>query len=348
MDKQAEAPPDNSMSYENGSCVVDVSDLAQSMREQVRAYTARVAPERVHLAGVLARNGPHRSDSEVYAERIAETLESDGIDFTLYECIGEKPSDVSKVIREMNGRSDVHGILVFYPIFKKNSPMYGRRKGPYLNRSSGVYYKSDDDWLRDVVSPLKDVEGLGHNYNARWIFRARGRNRMEREVYIPCTALAVMKILQTYHPLESSVAEAQHKRWAGFRVTIVNRSEILGRPLAALLALEGASVYSVDDSSILEFMDGGRMRLRNDLTLNECLRQSAIVVTGVPSEDYCLPCDMILPETTVVNISEYANVDEAAVIHTPHIRLIPQIGKVTVAALEQNLILLHQRAMANK
>jgi methylenetetrahydrofolate dehydrogenase (NAD+) len=211
-----------------------------------------------------------------------------------------------------------------------------------------VYYKSDDDWLRDVVSPLKDVEGLGHNYNARWIFRARGRNRMEREVYIPCTALAVMKILQTYHPLESSVAEAQHKRWAGFRVTIVNRSEILGRPLAALLALEGASVYSVDDSSILEFMDGGRMRLRNDLTLNECLRQSAIVVTGVPSEDYCLPCDMILPETTVVNISEYANVDEAAVIHTPHIRLIPQIGKVTVAALEQNLILLHQRAMANK
>lgn len=37
-------------------------------------------------------------------------------------------------------------------------------------------------------------------------------------------------------------------------ITIVNRSEVVGRPLAAMLSNDGAKVYSVDVNDVLEFI----------------------------------------------------------------------------------------------
>jgi len=134
------------------------------------------------------------------------------------------------------------------------------------------------------------------------------------------------------------------KRWSGLKATIVNRSELLGRPLAALLALEGATVFSFDEHTTLMFMDGGRQRRCNDLTLEECLKQSSVVVTGVPSPDFLLPSEAVAPGTTVVDVSEFSNVDEETLLVRPDVKLIPHVGKVTCAALEQNLIQLHRSA----
>jgi hypothetical protein len=39
---------------------------------------------------------------------------------------------------------------------------------------------------------------------------------------------------------------------------------------------------------------------------------------------------------------------ENTILNRPDVKLIPHVGKVTVAALEQNLIRLHQRALLNK
>lgn len=313
--------------------IIDVSPLAAKMREQVRAYTASLSkPPR--LMGLLATSGPYRADAEIYSERIAETFAEDAIDYQLVRCPGESVENVEGVVRRLNADASVDGILVFYPIFK-----HRQKKGPYLNKSTGVYYKTNDDYLRDLVAKDKDVEGLCHHYNARRLFRARGMQRDDNEVYVPCTALAVKKILETYHDHLSPGLS----RWSGLHVTIVNRSEIMGRPLAALLALEGATVYSIDDESILLFKEGGRMRLCHNLTLEECLAQSSVVVTGVPSPDFALPSRAIAEGTTVVNVAEFLNVDEETLLERPNVKLIPHVGKVTVAALEQNLIQLHKR-----
>jgi methylenetetrahydrofolate dehydrogenase (NAD+) len=165
-------------------------------------------------------------------------------------------------------------------------------------------------------------------------------DRTQNEVYVPCTAQAVNQILESYHPFDHS----GENRWSGVTVTVVNRSEIFGRPLAAVLALKGATVYSVDDNSILMFMSDGQMRRCTDLTLDDCLVQSSIVVTGVPSPDFVLPCEAIT-DATVVDVSEYSNVCVDNLLERPNVKLIPSVGKVTVAALEQNLVRLHKRAM---
>ena len=158
-------------------------------------------------------------------------------------------------------------------------------------------------------------------------------------VLFPCTALSVLRILETYLPAQVTTS------WRGTVVTIVNRSEILGRPLAAMLANAGATVYSIDAESILLFRDGGRMRRCTEpsITMEHCIQQSTVVVTGVPLPHFAIPCDYINPCTTVVNVSEYPNVDENVLLEVPGVQFIPQVGKVTIAALEQNLIDLHRR-----
>jgi methylenetetrahydrofolate dehydrogenase (NAD+) len=340
-------------SYSQHPNVVDVHGLAQSLRQEVRTYTSR-SSTKPKLIGIMAdrsqSNNPQwrqdEDDAEIYSINIEETLREDGLEYELMRCPSNTIMDVEHAIRQANARSDVHGILVFYPIFKRDKQFASVLKshGPYLNSSTGVFYKTHDDYLRDIVSHEKDVEALGTGYNARWLFRAR--KQLLADPYIPCTVQAVLKILETYHSHgtlvscgtnEGLIDRLATQRWTGVTATVINRSEILGRPLAALMALQGANVYSVDESSVLQFLPGGRLR-RCHQTLQECLKQSTIVVTAVPSANFTLPSDCIQEGTTVVNV-----IDERTLLERPNVKLVAQVGSCTVAALEQNLVRLHRQ-----
>jgi methylenetetrahydrofolate dehydrogenase (NAD+) len=336
----------------SSSQVVDVTPLAESMRQQVRNYT-QSSPRPVRLVGVLAQAGPFRLDAELYSERIAQTCEEDGIIYELQRCTGQFPANVEELIQTTNSRPDVDGILIFYPIFKR--PDFVLKRGPFKNLLTGVYYKTYDDYLRDVVAKNKDVEGLCGNYNARLMFRSKAAmnpssSSLSNQEFssnddkiLPCTALSVKQILDHYHPLSTS---SPSQPWKGQIVSVINRSEIMGRPLAAMLASSGATVYSIDVDSIEKFRQGGRLRrcTEPNITMQWCLKQSNVVVTGVPSPDFHLPSEWISPGTTVVNVSEFLNVCEETLLDRPGIRYIPQVGKVTVAVLEQNLLRLHRNA----
>jgi methylenetetrahydrofolate dehydrogenase (NAD+) len=283
----------------------------------------------------LAEVGPFRQDAELYSERIQETLREDGIQYQLWRCQGHQQQQqkqkqkLESMIRQANDDSNVHGIVVFYPIYPPSIP------GPYKNRLTGVYYKTQDDYVRNVVDPVKDVEGI---CGTKW-YHGPQLKQPSRLVY-PCTAMSVQQILEHYHS----------KNWQDQVVSVVNRSEILGRPLAAMLAALGATVYSIDAHSILRFRPDGRLhhRCSSNVQLEDCLAESTVVVTGVPHADFDIPTDFLAEGTTVVNVSEFTNVCEDTLLaHRPDIKYIPQVGKVTVAVLEQNLVRLHQRSLAD-
>ncbi|CAN0497043.1 unnamed protein product, partial [Laminaria digitata] len=63
----------------------------------------------------------------------------------------------------------------------------------------------------------------------------------------------------------------------GKTVTIINRSEIVGRPLAAMLANDGATIYSVDVDSIFLFKRGALRK--TGATPEEAVGQSDVVIT---------------------------------------------------------------------
>ena len=109
-----------------------------------------------------------------------------------------------------------------------------------------------------------------------------------------------------------------------------------------VLANDGADVYSVDINSIYLFQ-GGKLRKCDDgETPESCVRKSTIVVTGVPTKAYRLPTEWIQPESTVVNVASFKNVDEEKLLQVPGVTYVPMVGKVTVAMLERNLMRLYE------
>ena len=67
------------------------------------------------------------------------------------------------------------------------------------------------------------------------------------------------------------------------------------------------------------------------------------MVTGVPTKAYKLPTDWIQPNSTVVNVASFKNVDEEALLKVPGVVYVPMVGKVTVAMLERNLMRLYEQ-----
>ena len=182
-----------------------------------------------------------------------------------------------------------------------------------------------------IRPPRRMVLRLYHNTNPQ-----QQQQQPKEPLVYPCTAMSVQQILEHYH-----LNGGGGGQWSDQVVSVVNRSEIMGRPLAAPLAASGATVYSIDVDSILRFRPDGRSkRCSQDTNLEDCLAESNVVVTGVPHPDFQLPTDYVSDGTTVVNVSDFSNVCEESILARPGIKYIPQVGKVTVAVLEQNLVCL--------
>jgi methylenetetrahydrofolate dehydrogenase (NAD+) len=267
------------------------------------------------LVGLLANSDPA---SRKYAEMTGKTLEKDGLRFELREV---KEEEVEDAIEQANMDNDVHGIMVYFPIFGAKPCFHGSHH---------------DDFLRDCISPTKDVEGMCHFYRHALYLNQRtiGHGHMGKCV-LPCTPLAVVKFLEHLGTYDSRLPLGE--RLKGKIVTIVNRSEVLGRPLAAMLANDGAVVNSVDIDSTYIFQNG-KLSISTDCT-ESLVRASDVVVLGVPSQSYKLDPSWVKEGAIVVNVAFSKNIDDDALLSTrPGVAYVGAVGKVTIAMLERNLL----------
>ena len=143
-----------------------------------------------------------------------------------------------------------------------------------------------------------------------------------------------MKILEHLNAYDKTLPIGN--RLAGKTITVINRSEIVGRPLGAMLANDGAKVYSVDINSIY-IMEHAKMTAA-DVDVENACRKSDIIITGVPTKAYRLPTEWVQQGATVINVSNYKNVDADELLKIPGVHYVPLVGKVTVAMLERNLV----------
>ena len=155
----------------------------------------------------------------------------------------------------------------------------------------------------------KDVEGLTHQYifNMYQNIRFLDEQKLQKSV-LPCTPLAVIKILE-YLGIYNSILP-YGDRLFGRVITVVNRSEVVGRPLAALLANDGACVYSIDVTGVQQFTRGeGLKKKRHEViekdgwSLADCVPQSDVVVSGVPGENYKFPVHLLRQGAICINFS---------------------------------------------
>lgn len=307
-----------------GGQKIDAGVISEPYREEVSAYIKEqmggVGPK---LLGLLANSDPA---ARKYAEWTGRACTRDGIRYEVVECTAE---ELENKLEEANSDPDVHGIMVYYPVFGAFPSFYGG---------------SMDDYLRDSISHKKDVEGLCFSYrrnlyrNIRYVDDANSK-----KCVLPCTPLSCVKIMEYLKVYDMTLPVGSHL--SNKVITIINRSEIVGRPLAAMLANDGATVYSVDIDSIYLFQRGKLVVV--EISVEDAIKKSQVVVCGVPTKDYKLNSAWVMPNTVVINVSSFKNVDEEQLLKVPGVKYVPMVGKVTVAMLERNLLRLYNNFAAD-
>lgn len=271
------------------------------------------------LAAFLANDDPA---AVKYAEWSQKTCQENGFGFKLHHVDKEELEDAIMVA---NNDNNVDGIIVYYPIFPGNP--------------------THDRYIQETVSLTKDVEGLCHRYLYNMYHNVRFLDAPANQLksILPCTPLAVVKILEHLHVYNTVIPYGN--RLYGKTITVINRSEVNGRPLAALLANDGATVYSVDLTGTQVFTRGTGIRQPRhqvldkgpDFGLEQCLPLSDVVISGVPTEKFKASTELLRDGAVCINFSSFRNFDGPAVKEKASI-YVPSVGKVTIAVLLRNLV----------
>lgn len=144
-----------------------------------------------------------REDDLAYERGILKNCESVGIETKIYETnVNITMDEFTKLVKEINDDNKIHGILVFRPLPEQ------------LNI----------DIIKNLINPKKDIDCM-NPINLQKVFEGAD------DGFLPCTPEAVLEILKYYKiPIK------------GANIAIVNRSMVLGKPLAMMLLEKHATV----------------------------------------------------------------------------------------------------------
>jgi methylenetetrahydrofolate dehydrogenase (NADP+)/methenyltetrahydrofolate cyclohydrolase len=182
--------------------IIDGRSIAKQIRNNLKNEVSKLKSKYDTIPALATVIIGHETSSEMYLKLRENACKEVGIN-TIYSRLDSNISEkeIIKEINELNINSEVHGILMSYPVPTN------------INQNN----------LMSSIDPKKDVEGF-NPYNL-------GRTLLGNEKIIPCTPLSVLRIL-----------EYENEKIEGRDIVIINHSNIVGKPLAALLLNRNATV----------------------------------------------------------------------------------------------------------
>lgn len=159
--------------------------------------------------------------SKKYVENKVKTCNSVGIAVKVYDLKPEETSvfDIQRIIIECN--HNCNATILQLPLAE--------------------HIQGFEDYLLGSVYPTHDIDGLTAKNKINLINKSK-------ETLVPCTALAVQKIIEH---------ELNQKDLSGQKICIVNRSDLIGKPLFNLLLNNNATVtiaHSKTDKDINNYL----------------------------------------------------------------------------------------------
>ena len=288
--------------------ILDPAILSKKYVRQVSEEIAR-SEVKIKVLGLIASDD---KPSLAYAAATKQKFDAIGIEYNLRHV---ERLELEKEIDQANQDTSIHGVFIYFPVFNNQQ----------------------DDYLRNRVDYRKDIEA-GSNY---WTGKLYANDRLalsddqRKKALLPCTPLAILKMLTEIGVYSNN----QQRPISGKVVTIFNRSEVIGRPLAVMMSNDGARVYSFDLNGALEFVEASPRE--TGISRAQALMDSDIVITGVPGGSFeKVRCDEIKPNTVCLNFSSDPNFEDGIERHTNI--YIPRVGPMTVAMCMRNTLRLHQ------
>jgi 5,10-methylene-tetrahydrofolate dehydrogenase/methenyl tetrahydrofolate cyclohydrolase len=294
--------------------VIDAAEVAEPFRAETRERVARLERE-LRVVGLLSQSeGP----AYTYAQYARAGAEDAGINMDIWQI---NPDGASAAIREANADPAIDGVFLYYPL---TDPL-------------------EDRWLRELVDPRKDIEGM-HSFWSRLLYENRRYvdDAGSLRAILPCTPLGILKLLEAAGL--NTLGRGDPAPLCGVRACVINRSDIVGRPLSAMLANDGATVVSLDLTGAVVFEPAiGRHAHSvrdSDRDRAAALREADVVITGVPSRQFPLvTAEEIKPGAICLNFSQFRNFDDS--ILDVASAFVPRVGPMTVAMATRNLVRLN-------
>lgn len=277
--------------------VMSGRELAERLKHEVRAGVKALRERGVTptLATVLVGEDP---SSRAYVRGKSRDCAEVGIRFILRELEASiREPELLELIHKLNSSEEVHGVMVQLPL------------PPHLDRRR----------VLAAVDPSKDVDGLHPaNVGKLWL----GAYDLERDL-LPCTPKGILQLLE-HHGVELS----------GKLAVIINRSDLVGKPLAKLLLDRDATVVVCHSKT---------------QRLAELTRQADLLVSAVGRRPrFVVVEDMVKPGAVVVDVGlsrvggklvgdvDFERVKPKASYITP----VPGgVGPMTRAAMLQNVLI---------
>jgi len=289
--------------------IIDGKTVSQEIRNEVKASADKLKKETgitPGLAFILVGNNPA---SEVYVRNKAKACESLG-----FHSVTEKmPADVLQEevlakVQEFNDDKKVHGILVQMPLPKQ----------------------IDEYKVIETIDPSKDVDAL-HPFNIGKYSEAKSwKEIIDKRLLLPCTPYGMMVLLEKYG------IEVKGKR-----AVVVGRSNLGGKPTAALLLSKDATVTTAHSKTE---------------NLREVCREADILVAviGMPNfigKDFIKPGAAVLDvginrtETGLIGDVDFEEGKEVAGWITP----VPGgVGAMTISMLMKNTLMAAEKTLSTK
>lgn len=184
--------------------LIDGKQIAATIKEEVRQQINKLITKGIVPTLAIVQVGDNPS-SNIYIRnklKLLENLNCKGLLYKFPDSISE--NDLIKEIHKLNDDENINGILVQLPLTKQ----------------------INEEHILDKISCEKDVDCFSlKNVGKLWTAKKHDINLKQ------CTPAAVVELLK-----RSNV------NLDGANIVIVGRSNIVGKPLAALLLLENATV----------------------------------------------------------------------------------------------------------
>jgi methylenetetrahydrofolate dehydrogenase (NADP+) / methenyltetrahydrofolate cyclohydrolase len=272
------------------------SEIQHETARKIADFTAQHSIQ-PRLVAVLVGDDPA---SEVYVRNKQKTCEKLGMAGELIRLESStSQAELLRIIEQLNGRSEVHGILVQLPLPRQ----------------------LEEQRVLDAVHPLKDVDCF-HPENV-------GLLSQERPRFLPCTPHGVLQVLHR----SGIPAEGRH-------AVIVGRSEIVGKPLAALLSAKQSHLGPEAANATVTLCHSRT----NDLPSHT--RQADILIAAIGKPKF-ITAEMVKPGGVVIDVGinrtdqglvgdvDFTPVSQICSAITP----VPGgIGPLTIAMLMENTL----------
>ncbi len=275
---------------------MDGKALAEEIKKQIAREVEKLKIEglRPSLAVVMVGKDP---SSQVYVGGKERDCKAVGINFRLHQLPEDSSSnEVVQLVENLNA-ADVQGIIVQLPL----PPQIDKRR------------------VISAIDPAKDVDGIHpENVGKLWLGDYSLQNSL-----LPCTPKGILRLLDRYNlSIEGKL------------VVIINRSDLVGKPLAKMMLDRNATVVICHSKT------------RN---LSERTKEADVLVSGVGrAPSFRIGKEMVKEGTVVIDVGisfvegkmvgdvDFESVKDIASYITP----VPGgVGPMTRAMLLENVLI---------